>query len=375
MGSWHLHDLTAATGAPQASFRPAGYVFDAQGTQHVVYGGADGHVHELRWDTHGWHHHDLTAAIGAPLAGSNAAGYVFDAQDTQHVVYLGALIAPNTHTHVQELWRDINGWHHHDLSASTGAPDANGGTGPPAGYVFNAQDTQHVVYVSALDTHAHVQELWRDINGWHLHDLSAATGAPDAEVGPTGYMFDAQDTQHIVYVDLSIEAHVQELWRDINGWHLHDLSAATGAPPAGYAPLSGYVFDAQGTQHVVYLGTDLHIHELRWDTHGWHHHDLTAATGAPTPAQTVGSGPAGYVFDAQGTQHVVYTAGDSHVHELWRDINGWHHHDLSAATGAPPANSNQFTGPAGYVFDAQGTQHVIYIGEYPDLHVYELWWG
>jgi hypothetical protein len=35
MGSWHLHDLTAATGAPQASFRPAGYVFDAQGTQRV----------------------------------------------------------------------------------------------------------------------------------------------------------------------------------------------------------------------------------------------------------------------------------------------------------------------------------------------------
>ena len=51
MGSWHLHDLTVATGAPQASFRPAGYVFDAQGTQHVVYGGGDSHFHELWWDT------------------------------------------------------------------------------------------------------------------------------------------------------------------------------------------------------------------------------------------------------------------------------------------------------------------------------------
>ena len=215
---------------------------------------------------HGWHHHDLTAAIGAPQAGSNAAGYVFDAQSTQHVIYLGALIGS--------------------------------------------------------DTHAHVQELWWDTHGWHHHDLSAATGAPDAEVGPACYVFNAQGTQHVVYVDLSLEAHVHELWWDTNGWHHHDLSAATGAPSAGYAPLSGYVFDAQGTQHVIYLGSaDLHIHELWWDTHGWHHHDLTVATGAPTPAPTVGSGPAGYVFDAQGTQHVVY------------------------------------------------------IGEYPDLHVYELWWG
>jgi hypothetical protein len=41
----------------------------------------------------------------------------------------------------------------------------------------------------------------------------------------------------------------------------------------------------------------------------------------------------------------------------------------TAATGAPGALSDL----AGYVFDAQGTQHVVYIG--PNDHVYELWWG
>ena len=29
--------------------------------------------------------------------------------------------------------------------------------------------------------------------------------------------------------------------------------------------------------------------------------------------------------------------------------------------------------PISYVFDAQATQHVVYVGL--DSHVYELWWG
>ena len=78
---------------------------------------------------------------------------------------------------------------------------------------------------------------------------------------------------------------------------------------------TGYVFDYEETQHVDHLGTDGHIHELWWDSHGWHHDDLTAATGAP-PAI---SNPSGYPFAHQGTQHVVYTAADHHVTELyWR---------------------------------------------------------
>src|SRR5262245_31423295 len=105
------------------------------------------------------------------------------------------------------------------------------------------------------------------------------------------------------------------------GWHYNDLTAATGAPLANLRPI-GFVFDAQSTQHVIYPGTELHIHELWWDSNGWHHNDLTAATGAPLAIEV----PWGYVFAAQGTQHVVYLglgAGgqgtDGHVHELWWD--------------------------------------------------------
>jgi hypothetical protein len=75
------------------------------------------------------------------------------------------------------------------------------------------------------------------------------------------------------------------------------------------------MFNAQGTQHVDYRGSDNHIHELWWDSNSWHHANLTAGAGAPTSAGP----PVGYVFDAQGTQHVDYRGPDSHIHELW-----WH---------------------------------------------------
>ena len=86
--------------------------------------------------------------------------------------------------------------------------------------------------------------------------------------------------------------------------------------PNAMARPACYVFDAQGTQHVAYFGAnDAHVHELWWDINGWHRNDLTAATGAPQAAG--GSGPAGYVFGAQGTQHVVYVGNDAHIYELW----------------------------------------------------------
>jgi hypothetical protein len=73
------------------------------------------------------------------------------------------------------------------------------------------------------------------------------------------------------------------------------------------------MFVTQGTQHVDYRGSDTHIHELWWDSNGWHTNDLTASTGATAAA----GDPAGYMFDAQDTQHVVYRGNDNHIHELW----------------------------------------------------------
>ncbi|BCJ47812.1 hypothetical protein GCM10010168_21710 [Actinoplanes ianthinogenes] len=341
---WHHNDLTAATAAPAAVGNVAGYTWDVDRTQHVVYRSANAHIHEL-WFDGKWHHNDLTLAANAPGAVGNLAGYTWDVDRTQHVVYRGG------DAHIHELWFD-GAWHHNDLTAATGAP---GAAGDPAGYTWDVDRTQHVVYRGG---DAHIHELWFS-GGWNHNDLTAATGAPGAVGDPAGYTWDVDSTQHVVY--RGGDAHIHELWFS-GGWDHNDLTAATGAPSAAGDP-DGYTWAVDRTQHVVYRGGDAHIHEL-WFSGGWNHNDLTAATGAPGAA----GDPAGYTWDVDSTQHVVYRGGDAHIHELWFS-GGWNHNDLTAATGAPSAAGD----PDGYTWAVDRTQHVVYRGG--DAHVHELWFN
>ncbi|HTP24328.1 MAG TPA: hypothetical protein VMK12_01550, partial [Anaeromyxobacteraceae bacterium] len=193
-GRWNFDDLAQQTGAPPAAGNPRGYVFVAQGTQHVVYRNANGHVQEL-WSGGGWKTDDLTGNTGAPPAAGNPRGYVFDAQGTQHVVHRDA------NGRIQELWWD-GGWHVADLTQQT---DAGMAAGNPSGYVFDQQGTQHVMY---RDTNRHIQELWWD-GAWHANDLTTHTRAPLAAGDPSTYMFDRKGTQNVVYRDTN--GHIQRL--------------------------------------------------------------------------------------------------------------------------------------------------------------------
>ncbi|BCA56935.1 hypothetical protein W02_40750 [Nitrospira sp. KM1] len=259
-----------------------------------------------------------------------------------------------------DLEKNINVGDSADLFASPSATQFSDSTNPNSKWWDGGNSGLNILNVSAsAGTMTFVVPATIT---WHHNDLTVAASAPPATGDPAGYMFDAQGTQHVVY--RGTDNHIHELWWDNDGWHHNDLTAAASAPPATGDP-AGYMFDAQGTQHVVYRGTDNHIHELWWDNDGWHHNDLTVAASAP-PAT---GDPAGYMFDAQGTQHVVYRGTDNHIHELWWDNDGWHHNDLTVAASAPPATGD----PAGYMFDAQGTQHVVYRGT--DTHIHELWWS
>jgi hypothetical protein len=298
----HASDLTAATGAPAASGGTlAGFVFDAQRSEHVLSVGADRHVYEMYWDK-GWHLTDLTAATRAPFAAGVALiAYVSQTQGTEHVFYLGY------DHHVYEMWWD-NTWHLNDLTAATGAPSA--GADALAGYIFESEGTEHVIYVGPG---GHIFELWWTRQGWHFSDLTAATGSAAFGGGTLdGYMFSSQGTQHVIYK--GVAGHVHELWSDGYGWHANDLTAATGAPNAAGGTIAAYAFESQATEHVIYAGVDRHLYELWWDNR-WHVGDLTTATGAPAAA---GATLAGYVSEAEGTEHVVYGSSiDAHIHELW----------------------------------------------------------
>ena len=357
---WSPKDLTIQTQAPLATFRPWGYVY--AGSQHVVYegftasAGSDGRVHELYWDG-SWHHHDLTDAAGAPPigAGSSPTGYSFAEPDTiygtQHVVYVGS------DSHVHELWFDqdtSDGWQHHDLTQAANAPPA---VGVAVGYGYN--NVQRVFY-EGTDQDIHVL-TWNENGGWNDYDLSQATGAPPAAGPPSAYVFDAQGSEHAIY--LGLDGHIHELWKLEAGWHHGDLTVGAGAPLASDQP-SGCALRGDLRQHIGYRGFDGHIYELLWFNGGWQARDVSAMVSAPpaTPGAV-----AAYAFSWDQSVHFIYTGADGHVRELWF-IDDWNLNDLSIDTNAAPAISE----PAGYTFDIEHTQHVVYVDD--NHHVIELMW-
>lgn len=152
---WTDVDLTKQTNAPLAAGNPGGYAFNAQATEHVVYRDINGHIQELQGANGQWVDNDLTKQTGAPLAAGDPVAFMFNAQGTQHVFYR------TLNGDIQELWW-LNVWYTDDVIRQTCAPDdprscAPPAAGDPAGYVFDAQGTQHVFY---CDINGDVQELW-----------------------------------------------------------------------------------------------------------------------------------------------------------------------------------------------------------------------
>ncbi|WP_285115638.1 hypothetical protein [Leifsonia sp. fls2-241-R2A-40a] len=367
---WSTTDLTTRAGAPLAVYQPTAWLF-AQFTRHVVFqgftfsGGDDGQLYELYCsEGDDWHVKNLVSEAGGAEAATTANGYIWAHQGSQHVVYQGRQFDG----HVHELWyTEDDGWNANDLTNAGHAPLT---LSQPYGYETYYDGTQRVVYHARGGGHIH--ELSNSGNGWHDLDLTGATGAPACAPGvaATGYSFEDQRTAHVL--TRTEAGHVIEFWADASGWHWGDLTAATGAPAASDSDLfHGYVFRGDGTQHVDYVGVDGHIHELWWRTDGWHHNDLTVAADAPAPTRT--GTPVGYAFEAGlfqpvATQHVVYTGADGFVHELWWSTGAWHHNDIAARVGAPPAWSE----PAAFVEVDLGTQNVFYLSD--AHHIVELQW-
>ena len=85
-------DLTAEAGAPLAASDPAAYYVAANNTKHVIYRSADNHLRELWWVVGGTNPVavDVTNAALAPTAVDKPAAFFFDGAGTQHIVFRGA---------------------------------------------------------------------------------------------------------------------------------------------------------------------------------------------------------------------------------------------------------------------------------------------
>jgi hypothetical protein len=95
-GSWSVANLTAPLGAAKvlAGTSTSGYAFESTvsvpvATQHVVYAGVDGLVHELWREAGDWHENPLTGA-GSPAVASTPSGFADLATSTQNVFYVSS---------------------------------------------------------------------------------------------------------------------------------------------------------------------------------------------------------------------------------------------------------------------------------------------
>jgi hypothetical protein len=187
----------------------------------------------------------------------------------------------------------------------------------PFGYAFDQQGTQHRLPRCRQQRHLDPRTVVEPVR-LASRAADAARLVRRAASEPFGYVFSWM-APSVVYVGTN--GHIYELWWNPTGWHVEDLTAHTGAPLAHFsAGVWGYPFDpAPGvpnpTQHVLYRGVDSHIHELWWDSTGWHHNDLHGVPGTPLAS----GDPTGFAHTGKGTQHVFFVSDTNHVIALqWR---------------------------------------------------------
>lgn len=357
-----------------------GYVTEFNQQQHLNFlsGGSEVHIIELYYEPYGvWRSNDLTQLAGAPPVSLGARsglinGYVTSFNNQQHINFLGNV---GSEIHVFELYYSPYGaWHWNDLTQLAGAPTANNLGSAPHGYVTYYNNQQHVNFVG---NDLHVHELFYD-GAWHWNDLTKLTGAPNAgEILSSvdnpgwasaldGYETSFNNQQHVNFI--GTDKHVHELYYADFAWRHNDLSQLSGGPNAfNQSSLVGYATYDPNQQHIIFFedGIFSHVNELYYDN-AWHHNDLMNLSGAPG----VGLSPLdGYPTPFNNQQHVNFVGSvnnNFHVMELYYD-GAWHHNDLTQLAGAPPVGGN---GLCGYTTSFNNQQHVDFVGN--DLHVYEL---
>lgn len=309
------------------------------------------------------------ADVVAPADGP-PQGYPFDGERTQHVVYASTLAGRP----VYELWWD-DGWQANDLGdKAAGAPAASG---DPFGWQGAATSTQYVAYSAG----GHVVLLARSLNGdWQpARDLTADYNLSLCVDDPIGYELSADGSQHIIFRDA--EGFVFEL-ASSNGrdWGVGNLTLESGAPngpeerPAD-ARLAAFGFGGGASQHVVYRSLDATLHQLRWDSAaGWRHRNVTEDTAGLVSQPR--SAMFGYAFESHepdqpsGTTHVMYVGVAGQIEELW-SYDGLHW-SANPITDTSPAHFPAST-PTACVDVANSTQNVYFVAT--SGHIFQVHWS
>ncbi|KQR52392.1 hypothetical protein ASF88_12685 [Leifsonia sp. Leaf336] len=316
----------------------------------------------------GWTTRNLTQRYGAPAAAGRPTAYLLATDGTRHVVYreAGPGLQPTGHL-IEQYCGSDDVWHPKDITDEASGAIA---TSDPSGYAFDAEGSQHVVYLSGDDGHIH--ELYQ-ADGWHANDLMDASGTVVRVVNPPmGWASKTHAVQQVVFRgDDPRGVHLLSRGTGDGATWSQQILTRLGGPTSASAP-AGFAFDAAGTQHVHYVGDDQLIHEYTMDGSGWHYSgDLGVNVGAAHDSLPQ---PTGYGFAADGSRHVPWTGDDVDTHEASNAGAGWSTLNLTQDRGAtPPARDLP---PSGYAYESNAqapvaTRHVVYAGS--DGIVYEFW--
>jgi hypothetical protein len=268
---------------------------------------------------------------------------------------------------IHEFFLDSGGWHDYDLTVISNGTTTSG---PLTSFYTGGTFPEHVFF---SDKSFNVHELWSDNNGgWHDSNLtSMAHGVAAAQnTALTAFYSGGSNPEHVFFIDTA--AHLHEMYSDTAGaWHDRDLTTTvivttTGQPMPFYDSglTSFYVSGSSSPEHLFFLDNNFHVRELYSDSNGWNYRDLTALSNGAV-ANTF-SFLSSFYRDATYPEHVFFpdVAGD--VHELWSDSSGgWHDSDITALANGPTAN-----GSAIVSFYSEGStpEHVFYFDYSFNVH-------
>jgi hypothetical protein len=182
---------------------------------------------------------------------------------------------------------------------------------------------------------------------------------------------DLPSSINVLYIGTGGENATVNLLQQVNSegpWTLQSLT--TPSPPAVLTlgrPMGASINPR--LQAVHYCGIDGHLQQISWfgqNANILSYYNLTKPLGAPLVVPE--SRPSSYVFPPDQSTHVIYLGQDGHIHEL-RSTNGfdWTWLDMSIDAGltddqAPLAVTlfNNVPNFAAFVFTAQLTEHVVF---------------
>jgi hypothetical protein len=362
------NDMTAVK--PETGSSLTGY-WGSDNSQHVNFTGLDGHVHELYiLPGANWVDNDLTelALAQSPALQSGLSGYWQSDDDSVHVFYNGA--GTDNHVYQLRIFPGGPGWIWEDLTSLADGivPEVSRAL---SGY-WGTDNSQHVNYIGSGN---HIHELYRASGAspteWTDNDLTALAGAvpPHSNTALVSY-WGSDSSQHVFFI--GTDDHVHELYTapGTNSRVDNDLTALTGAlaTPNVNTALAGF-WDTDSSQHLLFIGTDGHIHELFIvpGIPGWADHDLTNVGHAIAP--NIGAALDVYT-GSDGSRHINFFGVDGHVHELYNHPGaagaGWVDNDLTKMANAvdPVVGDRELHGYWGN----DSSQHVDFIGTDGDLH-------